>query len=202
MCIRDRFKDSKEDFNVVIDSPMAVKLTKLYSSLLTGRDKREYDEMLKWDKLKLLEDYEDSKACIQSNTPCVVISASGMLTAGRSISHLQSIIEDPRSCVLTCGYASPNKLAGIIKEAKEPIIKIGKEEYKNKVQLVQLTTMSSHMQHLDLLFYYSNINCQEIYLVHGNSDRYKFAQTLEDKYRELNKTTKVFIGMKDFEVVL
>lgn len=195
--IYDEFKDCKEDFNVVIDTPMGVKITKLYASLLTGRDKRDYEKILEWDKLKLLENYDDSLACIQSNTPCVVISASGMLTAGRSISHLQSIIEDEKSCVLTCGYSSPNTLAGVIKEAKQPKIKIGKEEYKNKVQLVQLMTMSSHMQHIDLLSYYSSINCQEIYLVHGNSDRYDFAQTLEDEYRRLNKTTKVFIGMKD-----
>lgn len=195
--IYDLFKDSKDEFNIVIDTPMGVKITKLYANLLTGKDKREYEEMLKWDKLRLIEDYEDSKACVQSNTPCVIISASGMLTSGRSISHLQSIIEDEKSCVLTCGYSSPNTLAGIIKEAKQPVIKIGKEEYKNKVQLVQLITMSSHMQHMDLLEYYSSMNCREIYLVHGNSDRYEFAQTLEDEYRKLNKTTKVFIGIKD-----
>ena len=198
----DAFKDSQEDFNIVIDTPMGIKLTKLYANLLTGKDKVEFEEILNWNKLKLLENYEDSRACIQSNTPCVVISASGMLTAGRSISHLQSIIEDEKSCVLTCGYASPNTLAGMIKDGKMQKIKIGKEEYKNKVQLVQLTTMSSHMQYSELINYYSNINCNTIYLVHGNNDRYEFAQTLEDKYRELNKTTKVFIGTKDFEVKL
>lgn len=198
----DAFKDSTEDFNIVIDTPMGIKLTRLYSTLLTGKDKAEFEEILNWDKLKLLENYEDSRACIQSNTPCVVISASGMLNAGRSVSHLQSIIEDEKSCVLTCGYASPNTLSGIIKEGKQQKIKIGKEEYRNRVQLVQLTTMSSHMQYSELLDYYSSINCNSVYLVHGNEDRYKFAQTLEDKYRELNKTTQVFIGMKDFEVIL
>lgn len=193
----DSFKNSQEEFDIVIDSPMAVKITRLYEKLLTGKEKREFEEILNWNKLKLLEDFDSSKACIQSNTPMVVLSASGMMTNGRSVSHLQSIIEDEKCCVLTCGFASPTTLAGIIKEGKHKTIKIGKEEYKNKVQLVQLTTMSSHMQYDDLLEYYSSINCQEIYLVHGNSDRYEFAQTLEDEYRKLNKTTKVFIGMKD-----
>lgn len=198
--IYDLYKDSGESFNVAIDSPMAIKITKEYSELLKGKEKREYDKMLEWDKLRFIDDFESSQACISSNIPMVVLSASGMMTAGRSIGHLQSIIEDPKSCVVICGYASPNTLSGKIKEGAQKEIEIGGKTYKNKVQLTSLVSMSSHMQYSELLDYYSSINCNSIYLVHGGEDRIKFAQTLEDKYRELNKTTKVYVGFKGFEI--
>ena len=195
--IYDIYKDSREDFDIVLDTPMGIKLTKLYYTLLKGKDKEEFGKILEWNKLKLAEEYDASRIVVESDRPTVIISASGMLTAGRSVSHLQSIIEDEKSCVLTCGYSSPNTLAGKIKEGKFDKIKIANEEFKNKVQLVQLTTMSSHMQYDELIEYYNNINCNSIYLVHGNEDRYKFASELQDKYGELNKTTKVWIGVKD-----
>lgn len=198
--IYNMYKDSTEEFNVVIDSPMAIKITREYSNLLKGKEKRDYDKMLEWGRLRFVEDFESSQACISSNVPMVVLSASGMMTAGRSIGHLQSIIEDPNSCVVICGYALPNTLGGKIKEGTQKEIEIGGKTYKNKVQLTSLVSMSSHMQYSELLEYYSSINCNSIYLVHGNEDRIKFAQTLEDKYRELNKTTRVYVGFKGFEI--
>lgn len=200
--IYDIFKDSTEDFDVVIDSPMAVKITELFPSLLTGKEKADFNKMLHWDRLHLLSEYDASKACLEASRPMVILSASGMLSAGRSISHLQSIIEDSESCVLFCGYASPNTLAGQLREGKEKVLKIAGKEFRNKVQLVSLMTMSSHMQHDQLLAYLSTVECNEVYLVHGNSSRYEFAQELEDEYRKNNRTTKVFIGEKDYVLEL
>ena len=195
--IYDIYKDSTEDFDVVIDSPMAIKITNEFSLLLKGKERAEYKKMLNWKRLKFVDDYESSKACISSDRNMVVLSSSGMLSAGRSINHLQGIIEDPNACVLLCGYASPNTLAGQIKEGNKKEIVVNGTSYKNKVQLVQLRTMSSHMQYDELLSYYSNINTNQIYLVHGNDSRYEFAQTLEDKCREKNKSTKIYVPNTD-----
>ena len=200
--IYDLYKDSTEVFDVVIDSPMATKITKYYSELLDGSEKTLYEKIISWSRLRFIDGYEDSVACAGDINPKVILSASGMLNAGRAINHLSHIIEDQKSAVLLCGYASPNTLAGIIKDPRNVTLNIGGKEYKNKVQIYSLKTMSSHMQYSELLDYYSSINCKTIYLVHGNSDRYKFAQVLQDKYSELNKTTKVYIGIKDTEVTL
>jgi metallo-beta-lactamase family protein len=193
--IYDLYKDSEADFDVIIDSPMAIRITKYYSELLQGAEKRLYDEMLSWGRLKFIDGYDASVACIGDSRPKVILSASGMLSAGRATNHLAHIIEDSRSAVLLCGYASPNTLAGMIKDPRNATLKISGTDYKNKVQLYSLKTMSSHMQYSDLLDYYSSINCNEIYLVHGNSDKYKFAQVLQDRYSDELKSTKVFIPL-------
>jgi metallo-beta-lactamase family protein len=191
------FKDSKADFTVAVDSPMAIKVIKEYSKLLEGQEKIDYEELLAWNRFRFLDDYESSQACISDSSPKVIISASGMLSQGRASQHLSDIIEDNKACVLLCGYASPNTLAGMIKDPKNVELNIGGKTYKSRVQLASLKTMSSHMQYSDLLEYYTSMKCKEIYLVHGNSDRYTFAQTLQDEYSNNNKSTKVYIGVKD-----
>ena len=48
------------------------------------------------------------------------------------------------------------------------------------------------MQRSDLLNYYSNINCETVYLVHSNqSDKNEFAEDLKTEISKKNKTTKV-----------
>lgn len=197
--IYDIFKDEKNlDFDVVIDSPMAIKVTREYINLLEGQEKKEYEKMLDWSRLKLVEEWKDSQLYIKEDKPMVVLSASGMLSAGRVISHFASIIEDEKSCIMTCGFSSPGTLASVIKEGKKKYIEVNGENYRNKVQLVQLKSLSSHMQYNELLSYYSNINgCKDLYLVHGNNDKYLFAQELQKRLKDKCKSTKVWIPIKN-----
>lgn len=198
--VYDLFKNRSEDFDVILDSPMANKITQEFSELLEGKEKFDFDKMLKWKRLKIIKDWETSSACIQSDRPMVIISASGMMSAGRSVNYAQKIIENENACIMIAGYASPNTLAGIIKEGKKSYIKINGKAYKNSANLIQLRTMSSHMQYDDLLDYYSSIYCKEIYLVHGNqNDKYTFAETLQEKIYENNMTSKVYIPLDYIE---
>jgi len=200
--IYDLYQDHPEDFDVVIDSPMAIKVTKEFSNLLEGQEKIEFDKMMSWKKLKFVDDWEASEMCAKSDKPMVIISASGMMSAGRVVNHTAHIIEDEKSAIMICGYASPNTMAGVIREGKKKYIKIGEETYKNKAQLIQLRTMSSHMQHGELLKYYSGINYDSLYLVHGNGDRAEFRDEIEEKLRSKNKTSSVFLGEKDLIIEL
>ena len=60
------------------------------------------------------------------------------------------------------------------------------------MDIVDLKSFSSHMQHYDLLNYYSNINTQKVYLIHSNqNDKIQFKEELENEISRKNKTTKV-----------
>ena len=72
-------------------------------------------------------------------------------------------------------------------------VEINGESYEKKINVINLKSMSGHMQHDELLDYYSGINCREIYLVHGNGDRPIFKESLEKSYYDKFKTTKVII---------
>lgn len=200
--IYDMYKDSKEDFDVIIDSPMSCKITKEFLNIIDKKDKNKYSEILQWNRLKFVETWEESEAFIQSGRSAVILSASGMMNAGRVISHMSNIIEDEKCGILLCGYASPYTLAGVIKEGKKKYIRIGDKEYRNKAQLIELKSMSSHMQADDLLRYYSSIKCNSVYLVHGGEDRYELAENLQNEYNKNGKSTKVYIGERDYKLTL
>ena len=63
---------------------------------------------------------EDSKKLNDHKKPCVIISASGMMEAGRVKHHLANNISDPKNTILIVGYCAPTTLgARIVRGDKE-----------------------------------------------------------------------------------
>lgn len=192
-----------ESFNipVMIDSPLAVKMSRLYTQAMSEEDKAKYKAIMSWKNLTLITDPKESKANVSDKNPKIVISSSGMLTAGRSIHYVKEYLPDERSTILFCGFAAINSLANIIKVGERQI-KIDGKKYPNKAKMVDLKSFSSHMQHDDLIAYYKSINCESIYLVHGNMDgKLKFAKKLQDEISKF-KSTKVVCTNKGTSVSL
>ena len=195
-----------ENFNipVIIDSPMAVAITKTYGEILDGEDKLLFDRVMSWKNLKLVSESEDSKTSVSSKDPAIICSSSGMLTAGRSIYYVKSILPDSRSTILFIGFASENSLANKIKEGyKNKTITIDGKAYSNRCQIVDLKSFTSHMQHDDLLDYYSSINCEKIALVHSNfNDKVLFCKELQDAIADKNRTSKVICVNKSTSIII
>ena len=59
------------------------------------------------------------------------------------------------------------------------------------------------MQRQDLINYYKSINCEKIYLVHGEMDgKVEFAADLKDAIADCSKTTKVCVVNKGTTITL
>ena len=69
--IYELYKDSDFGYRVYVDSPLALKLLKDYGNILDGDEKEEFDKVMAWDRLGLIDDAKDSKALVESNEPCV-----------------------------------------------------------------------------------------------------------------------------------
>lgn len=159
--------------------------------------------MMFWKNIKRIITPEDSKAAISSNGAKVILSSSGMLTAGRSVKWVQSVLPKESDCILFMGYAGENTLAWKIKHEKEhKTININGKPYKNKCQVYDLCSFSSHMQRNDLINYYKSINCEKIFLVHGDSNKIEFKHDLEDAISDCLKSTKVVAVNKGTKISL
>lgn len=197
------FKDNNNCPNILIDSPMACKLTKLFKDLLSDDEKELYSKVLSWDKLKFIEDYETSKIYQESIEPMVICSSAGMLSAGRSVAWARKLLGNSKNCLLFVGYAADNSLANKIKMGKHKTITIENKAIPNKASIVDLKSFSSHLQHDGLLDYYSNINADKIALVHGNfNDKLSFANELQKEISKKNKTGRVICVNRSTEIVL
>lgn len=185
-------KDENFKIPILIDSPLANRLLDCYSSILDGEKKELFDEIMSWNNIKRVIQPEASKAAIADKGAKIILSSSGMLTAGRSVKWTQSILPNENDCILFMGYSGENTLAWKIKHGKDhKTININGKPYKNKAQIYDLKSFSSHMQRNEMLNYYKSINCEKIYLVHSDSNKIEFKHDLENAIEDCLKSTKV-----------
>ena len=79
-----------------------------------------------------VKESEDSKALVQSNEPCVILSTSGMCMVGRIRHHLKKCIPNPNATVLFVGYSTDGSLATLLKDNKRKSVTIDQKEYPCK----------------------------------------------------------------------
>ena len=195
-----------EDFKVpiLIDSPLAIKLTMLYKSLLKDEQLEKFKEVLSWGNILFVEEYEDSKNLQNLKQSMIILSASGFMQAGRARQWAKVLLPDSQSHILFCGYSSENSLAGKIKNCrKQKTITIDGKPIPNRCGITSLNSFTSHIQYDDLLKYYSDINAEKIALVHSEyNSKLEFAKELQEEISRKNKTGKVIAVNKNTELLL
>jgi len=137
-----------------------------------------------------IRDAEDSKKLNDLYEPCIIISASGMIEAGRIKHHIANNISDEKNTILMVGYAEPNSIGGRIRGGAKTI-KVFGEEYEIKADIVVMDSYSAHGDYNEMIKY---LNCQSkdlvknLYLVHGEYEtqlKYK-ERLIENGFKNIN----------------
>ena len=186
-------KDESFKVPIIVDSPLAIRLLNCYSSILDGERKDKFNEMMAWKNIKLIVEHKDSASCIEDKNAKVILSSGGMLQSGRSVFWAQSMIPKTNDCLLFMGYCGVGTLGWKIKNSQsQKTITINNKVLKNRCNIVELRSFSSHIQNLELINYYKNINAETIYLLHGDEkSRICLKAELEKAISNMSKTTKV-----------
>jgi metallo-beta-lactamase family protein len=177
------------DVDIFVDSPLAVSATdifRLHSDCFneTMQDYiKEDSDPFGFQNLHYVRSVEDSKRLNNYNRPCIIISASGMMEAGRVKHHLANNIENPRTTILSVGYCSPTTLGAKIMRGDNTVSIFG-VKYKVKATLASIEAFSGHAEYKELIKYLScqkNENLKKIFIVHGDDEsRYAYANHLND----------------------
>ena len=195
MTLRSIMKKNEWDVPILIDSPLSVKQFKIYAD-----EHPELWEEVNSSRTRLCSEWSESVAYQKMEGPMIILSSSGMLTAGRVLNHLPYILPNPNNCILFCGYSTEGTLAWDIKYTKHKTLKLAGKRIANRANIIILNSFSSHMQHDQLLDYYSSIQCNKIYLVHGQQpEKIKFAEELKNEIARKNHTTQVVCVNKSTE---
>lgn len=188
---------------VLFDTPMGIRVCEAYKDLLQGEDADKWKRVLQWKNVQFISDPAVSRMWQTNNCPAVIISSSGMLTHGRSRAYTKAMLGDANNVIVFCGFSVDNSLASIIKEGKVKSIKLGGKRIANKCRVVDLHSFTSHAQRDELLNYYSDVDCEKVLLVHGETDgKLEFAADLEKEVSKKNKTSKVICVNQGFELFL
>jgi metallo-beta-lactamase family protein len=122
-----------------------------------------------FDKLVYVRDADSSKALNTLEEPCIIISASGMLEAGRIKHHIKNTIGDRKHTILIVGFVPPGSLGARLIEG-QPEVRIFGKMHTVKARVEVLDAYSAHADYKELMDY---LSCQQphlvsrVFLVHG-----------------------------------
>ncbi len=157
-----------------LDSPMAVKVTKIFEQNKKYFDK-ETQELFKdgqspfdFPGLKLVESVEGSKAINLIKGSTIIMAGSGMITGGRIKHHLVREITRPESTLLFVGYQAVGTLGRQILDGLSPVRILGKP-YPVRMRIEDFEGFSAHAGMSELQRWISNFKSppKRVFLTHG-----------------------------------
>ena len=198
------FKNDPEfKTKVLIDSPLACKISSLYLKLLPDETRTIWQEVMNWENLYLIRDYESSEAARKNEEPMIILSAPGFITKGRSLEWVKTLIEDKRNCIITCGYFPKDSILYKIKNGTVSKIKINNKFYKNNIPCHSLLSFSSHMQKRNLINYYSKLDTPSLVLVHGSQEsKNALKEDLDKIIYEQAKNMTIYSSHKNMSLLI
>lgn len=162
---------------VYVDSPLSVNATHIFRMYL-GELNEEVQDDLRFDDdpfgfntLRYITDIRESKALNHNPNPCIIISASGMLEAGRIKHHVANHISDPSTTILIVGYCTPTSLGARIQKPDLKWISIFGFDHKIKAQVSKIEGFSGHGDYKEMIDYLTrSVNVEAVrrtFIVHG-----------------------------------
>jgi metallo-beta-lactamase family protein len=155
---------------VYVDSPMAINVTEMYVRHRTDHDLRQSnnDDILNVKNVHLTRTVEDSKKINDVTTPCIIISASGMITGGRVLHHLAKRLPDSRSAVLLVGYQAEGSGGAALQNGAK-FLMIHGEQIPVRAEVVEIGQLSAHAGKSELLRWLSGFKTapKQTFMIHG-----------------------------------
>ena len=177
---------------VYVDSPMALSATDLYLKYREDHDlefNREDDngkgDPLDVHQFHLTRTADESKQINNVKTPCIIISASGMVTGGRVMHHLVQRLPDPRNAVILAGFQAQGTRGRALQEGAKTLRLFGQEVPVN-AEIVELDQFSAHAGKGELLRWLTGLPAppKQTYRVHGDpSAAQSFQASIREKFK-------------------
>lgn len=173
-------KTEDQDFlsvSVYVDSPLTVSATEIF---LRNPDCFDEDTLnlinignnpLDFRNLKFTRTAEESRQLNISKESKVIISASGMCTAGRIKHHLKHNLWRKESSIVFVGYQAQGTLGRRIKEG-EKVVKIFGEEIQVNAEICSLEGFSGHADREGIIRWIKSFKNRpkKIFVVHGEEE--------------------------------
>ncbi|MBR6614595.1 MAG: MBL fold metallo-hydrolase, partial [Lachnospiraceae bacterium] len=172
----DKMIVGHENFEVYVDSPMAVEATTVFSKNIIECFDEEAMELvnrginpISVPGLKLSITSDDSKGINFDMKPKVIISAAGMCDAGRIRHHLKHNLWRPECTILFAGYQAVGTLGRSLIEGVE-VVKLFGETIDVNARIEKLDGLSGHADKEGLIEWLQEFKIapQKVFLVHGD----------------------------------
>lgn len=163
--------------DVYVDSPLAVNATMIFGAHPECYDD-ELNEYLLVDEnpfgfnaLTYVREVALSKALNTMQEPCIIISSSGMMNAGRIRHHMYNNIDQKRNTFLIVGYCAPHTPGGMLRAGKRKLRIFGEtKEVRSRIEVMD--SFSAHADRDEMTDFLDNQKkeLQRLFLVHGEKE--------------------------------
>jgi metallo-beta-lactamase family protein len=160
---------------VYVDSPMALSATDLYVKHkedhdldFTREESSGKGDPLSVHQFHLTRTADESKAINKVTTPCIIVSASGMVSGGRVLHHLALRLPDARNAVILAGFQAEGTRGRALQEGAKTLSLYGQPVSVN-AEIIELGQFSAHAGKSELLRWLAALPSppKQTYLTHG-----------------------------------
>ncbi|UCH48465.1 MAG: MBL fold metallo-hydrolase [Betaproteobacteria bacterium] len=178
------------DWQVFLDSPMAIEATEVYTNHAKVYDKRakqinrQSGDPFGLPNLHLSEQTQDSMDINQIASGAIIIAGSGMCTGGRIKHHLKHNIWREHAHVMIVGFQARGTLGRSLVDGAQHI-RLWGETVQVNARVHTIGGLSAHADQRGLLDWYGHFdNRPRLALVHGESEAMEvLSRQLESEYR-------------------
>jgi metallo-beta-lactamase family protein len=178
--LNELYNDGRlERVPVYVDSPLSANATEIFRRHADTLNEQVRDTMrfdpdpFGFNTLRYITDVQQSKALNQSEQPCIIISSSGMLEAGRIKHHVSNHIDDPRTTILIVGYCTPTSLGARIQDPSLRYVSIFGYDHRIRAQVSKIEGFSGHGDYKEMIQYFAGCQdvekIQKVFIVHGET---------------------------------
>jgi metallo-beta-lactamase family protein len=161
---------------IYVDSPLAIETTTVFRMHPEIFDKTEAmvqadQPIFDFSSVHYTRDVQESKQLNTLNGPAIIISASGMVEAGRILHHIKNHGGDHRNCILFVGYQAEGTLGRRIRDG-ERRIRIFGEEMDLRAEVESIDGYSAHADKDELRKWVRMLGgpIKRAFCVHGEPD--------------------------------
>ena len=158
-----------------LDSPMAQKATDVYRAYLDYFDDdaraliARHDTPIDYPDAIVTNNPKDSLAIEQAGRPLMVVASNGMITGGRIVQHVKTLVGDPTMTLLFVGYQGDGTLGAHLQQGATKI-RIDGQDLEVHCQVRSISGFSAHADEPELLAWLGNFTQKPrmTFIVHGD----------------------------------
>ncbi|WP_298433244.1 MBL fold metallo-hydrolase [Geobacter sp.] len=172
-----------DDLEVVVDSPMARRVTEVYRELQPLWDAEAKQVVaagrhpLSFEQMTVIDSHEEHLQTVaylkKTARPCIVIAAGGMCAGGRIVNYLKALLGDERTDLLFVGYqASGTPGREIREQGTGGGVELEGKGYRIRAGIHAIGGYSAHADRRNLVDFVKAIPLKPrlVRLVHGEED--------------------------------
>ncbi|MEO2601068.1 MBL fold metallo-hydrolase [Clostridium butyricum] len=201
--LKDEKWFNESEMYVVTDGTLMNNIHKCYSRILEGDDKKLFDSVMEWNKLKKIDSFDGTMALLSKREPRIILASSGFLENGKISIYLPQILGCSKDIIILTGYCSQNNEGSIgwklVTSTQKTITFNGDKNQTvlKRAKIYQQKSWSSHITNQELKDLFVSLSCDKIIVHHcDENNKNEFIKDCNEYLRSKNKTTKIIATSK------